>query len=422
MNYDAVLERERIKVENSTLPAENKVKIIEFIDDVSVGQARLSTGRRYAYILRLRKIAEIIPEQFLNPSAKDIKRVINTISQRKVKWGSGEAHDPSDNAIQAYSVTLKRYYKWLLEDDNKYPECVSWLKTTAGHKSREKKPDPNITPEEVNLLIGECRNARDKALISLLYDSGCRIGELLTMKIEDLEFDDYGAIISVTGKTGYRKVRVVGNSIAYIRGWLANHPKSNAISAWLFPDLTNFAHEMDYPSVRNLLKKAASRAGIERRIYPHLFRHTRATLLAAKIGEAPLEKHMGWVHGSKMSQVYVNLSGKDVDNAILGAYGVKLKETDKPLEEARPKKCPRCGTDNPSTAQRCGHCWLPLSTAEAIKQSEIIESAASKLLKLENVPDALKKLLQKPLSSDAKMEVITSIAELIVEPKERQND
>ena len=413
MNYEDVLERERKKIENSTLPEGVKDKIKEFIDDISIGQGRLSAGRRYAYILRLRKIAEIIPDQFLNPSTKDVKKVIGTISRRKVKWGSGEEHEPSDNAIQAYSVTLKRFYKWLITDDRKYPECVEWLKTTAGHRSRERKPDPNITPEEVSRLLGECTNARDKALISLLYDSGCRIGELLSMKIVDLHFDNYGGLISVTGKTGFRKVRIVGNSIAYLRNWLTNHPRASDRNAWLFPDLVDFNKEMDYPSVRNMLKKAARRAGINRRIYPHLFRHTRATLLAAKIGEAPLEKHMGWVHGSKMSQVYVNLSGKDVDNVVLGAYGVKLEEMDKPLEEERPIKCPRCGADNISNATYCIKCWLPLTVEKAMELEEGIEHVKETLNDSENVPSDLKDLLISSLDPGSQQQVVSLVADII---------
>lgn len=391
MTYEDGLERERRKLTESSLSEDSKEKILEFIDDLSL--QKISAGRRYAYILRLRKIAEIIPNEFLNPETKDIKKVVRTVSTTKVRWGGGELHEPSDNAIQAYSVTLKRFYKWLLTDDRKYPECVEWLKTTVGHKSREKKPETNITAKEVDKLLEGCRNARDKALISLLYDSGCRISELLSMRIKDLAFDKYGAMISVTGKTGFRKVRVVGNSIAYIRSWLSNHPKSTDENAWLFTELVNFNNQMDYPEVRNMLKKAAERVGITRRVYPHLFRHTRATLLASKIGEAPLEKHMGWVHGSKMSQTYVHLSGKDVDGAILCAYGVKMEDEDKPLEEERPIMCPRCETENPSNSKVCRRCWLPLDhavlqeflekealTVETLRQSDNVSGAEKELL------------------------------------------
>ena len=71
-----------------------------------------------------------------------------------------------------------------------------------------------ITETELEKIVSVLNNARDKAIVYALYDSGCRIGELLTLRNKDVEFDEYGAILSVTGKTGYRKVRVVGNSIS----------------------------------------------------------------------------------------------------------------------------------------------------------------------------------------------------------------
>lgn len=71
----------------------------------------------------------------------------------------------------------------------------------------------------MSLILENCKNPRDRTLFSLLYDSGYRIGELMTLKNKDLDFDQYGAVSSVAGKTGYRKVRVVGNSISYLREW-----------------------------------------------------------------------------------------------------------------------------------------------------------------------------------------------------------
>ena len=54
-------------------------------------------------------------------------------------------------------------------------------------------------------------------LFSLLYDSGSRLVEIMTLRNKDVDFDQYAAVLSVTGKTGYRKVRVFGNSVSHLR-------------------------------------------------------------------------------------------------------------------------------------------------------------------------------------------------------------
>ncbi len=57
-----------------------------------------------------------------------------------------------------------------------------------------------------------------------------------------------------------------------------------------------------------------------RRVYAHLFRHTRATLLAQNVAQAPLSKQMGWTQASQMAKVYVHLSDRQQDEAILKGY------------------------------------------------------------------------------------------------------
>jgi site-specific recombinase XerD len=108
-------------------------------------------------------------------------------------------------------------------------------------------------------------------------------------------------VIRVTGKTGFRNVRIVGNSIAHMKAWISDHPKRNDPDSIVFVNISRklTGRPMTYDDLRMVLKRTAERAGIRRRIYPHLLRHTRATILAGKaIGNAPLENQMGWILGS----------------------------------------------------------------------------------------------------------------------------
>lgn len=284
---------------------------------------------------------------------------------------------------------LKKFYKWRM---NNLPEYVSRINVKI--KENGKTPDDLITRDELNLLIENSKNARDRALFSLLYDSGCRIGEIINLKIKDLGFDEYGAVINVTGKTGFRRVRIVGDSIPYLRAWLNNHPFKDNVDSYLFCNLSDKIRGriLTYHNIYSIIRETKRRAGINKRIHPHLFRHTRATLLASKVPEAPLENQMGWVHGSKQTRTYVHLSMRDQDKAILKAYGIDLKEDDV-IKDQKPKECPRCHTLNPSNAKFCTNCWLPLDietqvevetkekiVIEAIKNSDAFEPSVKRLI------------------------------------------
>ncbi|KPV47655.1 MULTISPECIES: site-specific integrase [Acidiplasma] len=412
MDYTFYLQREIKKIDSIKINKESKEKIKEFIDDLTF--SGISDGRKYAYIIRLRKIALMLNDRFLNPDKKDIKMVISNIMNSRVKWGGSDEHRPSDNSIESYYVTLKKFYKWLLGNNKIYPECVEWIKFNS-HPSHEIKPESLITKDEEIKLINGCRNSRDRALISLLYDSGCRISELLTMRIKDLRFDDYGAIISVTGKTGFREVRIIGNSIYYLKEYLNDHPLKDPDS-WLFIMKNN--ERMGYDEVRSMILKAKRRSGIKRRIYPHLFRHTRATILASKVAEAPLESQMGWVHGSRQTRTYIHLSMRDQDNAILKAYGIKIDENK--IIEPMPKKCPRCNALNPEDAKYCHNCWLPLDEKLALEYESKEKEIEDKIEKSNIIPGMAKKMIENAPES-FKSKLIENVLEEILKDPELLN-
>lgn len=81
------------------------------------------------------------------------------------------------------------------------PECVEWIKIGNVHPAYEDRPEALITQEELDKLIHACTNKRDMALFATMYDSGARLGELFSLRIQDVTFNSYRAFLSVTGKS-----------------------------------------------------------------------------------------------------------------------------------------------------------------------------------------------------------------------------
>lgn len=405
MDYQRNLDREIERLPQRPIPESAKSAILNFISDMRL--EGLSAGRLYAYTLRLRTIAVSLQERFVNPTESDVKGFISGYMSHSTTWGSGKPHTPTENAVQAYQVTFKRFYKWLLGHNEDYPECVRWIKIKTPHRSKQKKPETVISEIEIKKMIDVCMNMRDKALISLLYDSGCRISEILTMNLKDVFYDQFGAKITVSGKTGVRVVRIVGDSVIYLRDWLKVHPDPDNLEAPLLTRLDGKVTErMDYEQVHALFRKIAKRAGFSRRIYPHLLRHTRASLLALNLKEPLLEKTMGWVHGSRMSQVYVHLDDSDVDAAILRSHGFKTEETNPELP--KPKICNRCNEPNPSTATYCRKCWLPFDLKTALDQEKRVTTMTEALTVSPEVDPVIKTVLEN-MPEDTKLKLLESV-------------
>ncbi len=383
-------ELERIDASELIPQAKNKIK--EFLNYIQARE-ELSIDRLYFYSTKLRIIAALMGTPFLNPTDKDVERVLNTLKKKGTY---------SEWTIEGYKQTFKKFYTWMKKE-----KSIDWIRRN-NKPDYKKKPDFIITQGEVDLLVASCDNARDKAIFSLLYDTGIRIGELLTLRIKDIAFDDYGMKILVTGKTGPRIVRAIGDSVGYVKGWMNVHPDQFNEDAILFCQFQNSHIELNHYAVYNMFKKVKRRAikiGFpkNKRINPHKFRHNRATELASKVKGPVLEKEMGWIPSSRMTRVYVHLSDEDVDKAILEAQGVKVEKKLEPIRKAR--ICLYCKSPNPAIGKYCLQCGRPLDYDEAKLLDERVDKVTSALRKSSLITNEEKEILES-ISSDTKDEVV----------------
>lgn len=363
---------------NPQLSGEVKETLRRFVRDLQ--NNGLSKYRQIWYLANLSPFAEDLGEAFLNPTLEDIKRTV----------GEVEGSDLEDSSKANRRVALKRFYKWHLGDDEEYPACVRWVKTTAGNGSN-KLPEDLPTREEVQAIIDGAINPRDKALVALLADGGLRIGEALNLRVKDFHDDQYGGYLIVPGgKTGARRVRLV-DSVPYLISWLRAHPLRKDGDAFLFIGIgRNRGEPLKYHAARKTIREAAKRGGVDlSKVNPHNFRHYAGTRLAKRVPEAPLEAQMGWVPGSKMSKVYVHLSGRDVDEAILRAEGIPVERDEVPKARST---CPRCQAVNPPEARFCFRCSMAL-TPEAVERVDAVQESAIKLL-MEKVQKLTEKVAQ----------------------------
>ena len=380
-----------------------------FATDLKV-QEGLTDHRIIFYLIRLRMLSRMIPDVFLNPSADDLKSAIVQLSAKP---------NLSPRTVEDYKQAMRKFYKWKLSS-KEFQKRIAWIRVKGNSVNRLKKSDDMISVDEFHKLIEGCLNLRDKALFSTLYDSGCRIGEVLTLRIRDVQNDQWGTVLHVTGKTGERMVRIVGDSVPYLREWISQHPKVNDPNSMVFVGLSsnNYGKPMTYDEMAKALKRAKKRAGIERRIHPHLFRHTRATILASRVAEAPLESQMGWIHGSRQTRTYVHLSAKEQDMAILKAYGIKVEENDM-VKDAAPKECPRCGALNPSDAVYCRKCWLPL-TIEATLDLKAKEDHIQHELENRGLINSQIKALIENMPESERTGILASIIELALKERDKK--
>ena len=189
-----------------------------------------------------------------------------------------------------------------------------------------KRPDSagaiNLIPaEDRQKLIQEAPTLQDRLIIELMDETGGRRGEIYKLRIKDVQFDEYGAILWLNGKTGVRRRRVYG-AVADLRSQINNNSKRSDPEAALFykPDGSSFTSLQFYRHV----KKMGWRI-LKKNIHPHMFRHSRATEDFRYFTDREMIKLFGWKRPEQVS-VYSHLSMRDVEEKDLVLHGLKPRE------------------------------------------------------------------------------------------------
>ncbi|KXB01604.1 hypothetical protein AKJ41_00970 [candidate division MSBL1 archaeon SCGC-AAA259O05] len=269
---------------------------------------------------------------------------------------------------------------------------VEWIKTTR-KKKNEKLPEKMLGEDDVEKLLDASRNPRDRALISLMWETGARPGEYLDLEVGDIEDRAKGKKVLIEGKTGMRRLPLV-SSVPHLNAWLSQHPANGDPRAPLWCRLDGHPYKrIDYDYFRKLLREVAERAGVEKPMYPYQFRHSRATYLANHLTEAQMCEYFGWVQGSDRPATYVHLSGRDIDVTYNKIHGLEKEEKDE--AKLSPIECPRCDEMNDRGAKFCSRCGLPMDSNVAERLQEDEEIAEELYTEDAEAEGSIRKLVEK---------------------------
>jgi integrase/recombinase XerD len=241
----------------------------------------------------------------------------------------GKEKNYASSTIHTYKAIYSKFFKSKSYRGSHRDDIVDLLKDK--HKSRKentKKIDRKnlLIEEEVYALLNAATNARDKAMVAVLYESGARRGELMSCQIKHVNFEPkkYCELTLPESKTESRTVELV-MCRSFLRAWVESHPcrlpngkpdpeaylwislhaikikeeKSGKIIGYQYTKMTNYNM---YKEIQNI----ANRLGITKRVNPHSFRHARATKLAEYMPEQVLKQYLGWEPNSSMASIYVH--------------------------------------------------------------------------------------------------------------------
>jgi len=175
------------------------------------------------------------------------------------------------------------------------------------HPKRDQKIPEILTIEEIRKLVENTSNIKHKLIIKLLYGCGFRVSELVNLKKEDLNFEEELIHIRLAKGKKDRFVKIPDS----IKSDLEKFSKLEE-AIYLFP--SSRGGKLTTSTIQAILKNAAKKSGIKKRVYPHLLRHSFAThLLEQGIDLRVIQKILG--HSDiKTTQIYLQISQALIKN------------------------------------------------------------------------------------------------------------
>lgn len=171
----------------------------------------------------------------------------------------------SNSTINQIVNAIKFYYEIVMEMPNRF--------YSIDRPPKIKSLPKVISKEEVAAIINNTNNIKHKCIVSLLYSAGLRRAELLNLKLTDI--DSKRMVINViSGKGNKDRITLLSQSVLddlrlYFIEWKPE--------LYLFEGRKNKAYSAE--SVLNIVKRAAYKAKIKKRVTPHMLRHSFATHL-----------------------------------------------------------------------------------------------------------------------------------------------
>jgi len=203
-----------------------------------------------------------------------------------------EESGKASNTIVLAANAIRRYFRWLRQ-----PITLDCPSIYLGEPKY-------LTKEQLFQLIKSCRVPLERAMVICLFDTACRISELLNLTTEDIDWEN--SLITVTRKGGRRaQVNISEKGVTALKEWLESRESK---SRRVFMDY-------EYQDIYQVLGDLGKRAKVDFR--PHMLRHSRAIEMLEQ--GAPLnvvQQHLGHTNIGTTANIYCRWRPVDLKDKI----------------------------------------------------------------------------------------------------------
>lgn len=338
----------------------------------------LTSNSLQQYGQRLRLLAKELDRPLLELTNDDLDELMARLLDGGVSIGPADGY--SKGTVAQFESALKAFYRYH-DGHDVDPEAIPI----------ETQESPSIderdlwTVEEVEAMRAVIDSKLDEAIFELLAYTGQRIRVIQTLRVKDVDPDKgdtgrYYVNETVKGRKNRHGHGPLLGAQGAVRRWLRVHPTKRPDDALITAYPRNpgegvsggatVGEPMSQRNIRRKLKRIAERAGVDKRVNPHMFRHYFSTVARRDFDMDPdfIKDLRGDAPGSNVFETtYRHLRDEDAASHAEAAFTGEEPET--ALTPAAP--CSVCGEVLPAGAKACENCGA--KRAPDAEKSEVEE-------------------------------------------------
>jgi integrase/recombinase XerC len=285
--------------------------------DFEVSLTSASANTRTAYRRDLELFAEWLMDSTPIMNPVDVER-------EHVRLYLARLHDSgaSSRTVARRIAALRKYFTWRVRNGEQEHDPMTGIHTPQA-KGRLPRPLDERTAVDVvtavNPTAHEWEQARDSAVLELLYGSGLRVSEICTLQIDG--FDKKTASVRVLGKGSKVRIVPVSKPCAKSLGdWLTSRTEVSTSGSGKAMFLSGRGKPLTRRDVARILDAAAQRAGLAGGTHPHALRHSFAThLMDSGADTRSIQELLGHTDAAT-TQRYTHVSKEKLRSSYVEAH------------------------------------------------------------------------------------------------------
>lgn len=222
----------------------------------------LAKGTLYGYRKHLEVFFFVVKKQPEQVKRTDIEMFLYWFKQNR---------NVSDRSLDKVLDCLKSFFNWMYEC-----EYIDRDPARPIESIKYSKPIQSVlTEEELEIVRRSCKTLKEKALVEFFFSTGCRVAEVVNMKISDVDFRE--KTVKIFGKGKKHRVGFINIRAEFaLQDYLESRQDENE---YLFVSDRKPHNQMTVAGIENIIRNIAARAKLNKKLTCHVFRRTTATLL-----------------------------------------------------------------------------------------------------------------------------------------------